>query len=189
MQSIAMEIPRPVKPGLIVEVRHIDDERITFPMAHRPSHPRICGTLQLAVHTDDTAGAGKFVSHHNIRRRLDDLKRIGHIRGTRNAWQITLHFRIQLHPVLSVFLLFFRCPRLVRNLVALDYTRPAGNAESRAESSHRSWGRRMILNVPVGRVECLPNTIQVGFAIGGPRCAIGRSLRQDACHHRRRYCR
>src|SRR5262245_3807432 len=38
VQRVAMEIPGPVEPVLAVEVRHIDDQRVPFPVAHGMPH-------------------------------------------------------------------------------------------------------------------------------------------------------
>src|ERR1700730_10332340 len=59
MQSVAVEGPRPIEPGVFVETGHVNDQRLALPAATRPSHPRVRRTLRLAVHPDDAAGAGK----------------------------------------------------------------------------------------------------------------------------------
>src|SRR5262245_53810638 len=41
VKGITMVVTRAIEPGLIVEVLHVDDQRVTLPMAIRPSHPRI----------------------------------------------------------------------------------------------------------------------------------------------------
>src|ERR1700730_4712027 len=55
MQGVAVEVPRPIEPGVLVEAGHVDDQRLALPAAARPSHPRVRGTLRLAVHPDDAA--------------------------------------------------------------------------------------------------------------------------------------
>ena len=43
MQRFAVEIAGPVEPVLVVEIRHIDDQRIPLPAADRMTHLRIVG--------------------------------------------------------------------------------------------------------------------------------------------------
>src|SRR5438128_9679440 len=43
VEIIAMEIPRPVEPGVVGEPRHVDDQRIALPAPVRPSQPRLTG--------------------------------------------------------------------------------------------------------------------------------------------------
>src|ERR1700752_2878191 len=40
MERFAVKIACPIEPRLVVEARHVDDERVTLPAANRLSHPR-----------------------------------------------------------------------------------------------------------------------------------------------------
>src|ERR1051326_6531423 len=96
MQGRAMEISGSVKPapdrrltlskrGRINERRVVDDERIALPMAVRPSHPRLDGSLNSFAHVNDAPGIRVLVSEHDLVLTLDDLKWIRQIRRTRDA--------------------------------------------------------------------------------------------------------
>src|SRR5262245_11469774 len=39
MQGIAVEVPGPVKPGLVVQAGHVDDQSVPLPATDRMSHP------------------------------------------------------------------------------------------------------------------------------------------------------
>src|ERR1051326_741038 len=97
MKGRAMEISRSVKPapdrrltlskrGRINECRVVDDERVALPMAVRPSHPRLDGSLNSFAHINDTPGIRVLVSEHHPVLTLDDLKWIRQIGRTRDAW-------------------------------------------------------------------------------------------------------
>src|SRR5271165_5305432 len=53
MQLVAVKIPRPVEPGLIIEALYINHQGVAFPVAHRLPHPRIdrsrSGILQIDI--------------------------------------------------------------------------------------------------------------------------------------------
>src|SRR5579863_1473608 len=94
MQGVTMEVPRPVEPCLIVKTSDVDNERIALPMADRPAHPRIIGTLQLAIHIDGSSGTRELIGHEDVFGSLKDLKRIRHVCGARHARHITLDFGV-----------------------------------------------------------------------------------------------
>src|ERR1700724_4145483 len=98
-----MEIAGPIKPRLIVKARYVDDQRIAFPMADRPTHPCIIGTFQLAIHVDVSSGARELIGHKDVLRSLSYLKWVRHIRGARHTRHITLDFGVRRQPMLSVF--------------------------------------------------------------------------------------
>src|SRR6185503_19924772 len=52
VERIAVEVARAVEPGLVIEVRDVDDQRVAFPAPRRPSHPRVARALFLAGHLD-----------------------------------------------------------------------------------------------------------------------------------------
>src|SRR5712692_1819862 len=62
MQRVAMEVPGPVEPGLLAESCHVNNQRIPFPAAARPAHPRIGGSLPLPIHTDAPSGTRELIS-------------------------------------------------------------------------------------------------------------------------------
>src|SRR5207244_2645524 len=102
-----------------------------------------------------------------------------------NAWQVTLQFRIAVNPMFGIFLLDCRGFRCVGDLtIALHHAERSGNATSRTERKHRRRGhlgvrvgihallhhcsrtRFVRLQVPVRFVVGLPDTAEVGLAVG-----------------------
>jgi hypothetical protein len=59
---------------------------------------------------------------------------------------------------------------------AFHDARASRDAAGGAERDHRSDARRMILDVPMGGVERLPDAVQVRFAVGGTRRLRGLGL-------------
>ena len=96
VQRFTVEIPRPVEPRLVDETRHIDHERVAFPVASRPSHPCVAWTVPHLVHVNQSAGAGKGVGDNNLACSLDDLKRetAYRRRGARRACSISPRDRV-----------------------------------------------------------------------------------------------
>src|SRR4029077_8962947 len=95
MQGVAMEIPGPVEPGLLAESCHVDNQRIPFPMAARPAHPRIGGRLSLPIHTDGPSGTRELIGDQDVwARTLDDLKWKRHVRRARHSGQVALELRV-----------------------------------------------------------------------------------------------
>ena len=156
-----MEIAGPVEPCLIVEVDHVDDERVALPAAARVSEPPFDLTRRMwrAVREDVADGVHVLVQDSQLVRLLDDLERKRHVHDARHARQVTLGFRVQRGALFVVLLLLCQRPRLIRDLVAFDHALPAG---------HPLLGR-MILNVPCRRVHDLPDPRQVGLAVGCAR--------------------
>ena len=79
------------------------------------------------------------------------------MRGTRR--QVSLDFRISGQAFVEVLLFLRRCPRLVRDLVALDNALPRWHSQP----------GMVVLKVPRGCVEDLPDALQVGLAVGCAR--------------------
>src|SRR5262249_1021865 len=84
--------------------------------------------------------------------------------------------------VFKVFFLFRRCLRQVWDLIALHDAQPRRNCAGRTKCDHRSRSRHMVLEVPVCRVESLPNTVQVCFAVHCAWCLIAVSPSRGRCH-------
>ena len=80
-------------------------------------------------------------------------------------------------PVLEIVLLPGEHLGPIRELPALDDAEALRHAERRAETEDRALPCHVILDIPVRVVERLPDTVQVGFAVGRARRAILRLLR------------
>src|ERR1700687_5802486 len=175
-----MEISGPVEPGLLAESCHVDNQRIPFPMAARPTHPRISGSLPLPIHTDAPSGARELIGDQDVwARTLDDLKGKRHIRRAWHSRQITFELRVAKvvpllvvgdvnhHPFFAVLLPLRQRPRLVWDLTVLHHTLSRGLlAGGTHELGKRSRLPLMVLNVQIGRDESLPQTVQVGLTVG-----------------------
>src|SRR5438067_784477 len=196
MQRVAMEIPGPVEPGLIVQTRHVDDETIALPVADRVPHPTVSRAWRRLVHVDRAGGARILIGHQDDVRTLNNLKRIGHIRGARHARQITLDFRVSDQAVFKVLFLFRGRRGQVGDIIPLHDAWPRRHCADRTEGHHLSRSRRMLLEVPVCRVDSLPDTVQVWFAVRctsriigfgqtGGRCQAQRKGGQRGCSSRK----
>src|SRR5438445_9581518 len=133
-----MEVAGPVKPCLVVETRHVDDQRIPLPVAGRPPHPGIVGTLLLAIHVDGSSCTRKLVGYQNVLRSLKYLKGIRHVSGAWHARHITLDFRVGGQPVLGILFLFRRRRRQIRDIVAFHYASSWGNRSEEHTSELQS---------------------------------------------------
>jgi hypothetical protein len=80
---------------------------------------------------------------------LNDSKRMRHIRDAGDTREMALDFRVECLAILEVLLLPGERRWLVRDLVPLDHAFPGRYAQPRA----------VILNVPSGCVEDLPNAL------------------------------
>ncbi len=181
-----MEVPGPVEPGLRVETRHINDERIAFPPCDGVSHVDVCRIGVYRVQVKRALGACELEDHHDIVRALDDLKRVRHVHRARSTRQETIDLRIAVQPVVEVLLLPLRRPRLVRDLVAVHHAEVRGHPADRAQrhdwrgqnlhviivrpvrvhpglSHHRTCG--MGEQIPVGAVVSLPDSTEIGFPV------------------------
>ena len=151
-----MEVTGPVEPGPIVVVSHIDDQRVPLPVPSRLPHPEAqCFRKLPPIRPDPAKGMAVFVRDDRQFRRLEDLKRV---RQVGNAWdtgQVTITQRVSGHPILVIVRLPGRCPRLVRDLQPLHDTLPP----------RHSLLSIVVLKIPGGRREGLPDTTQV-------RCAV-----------------
>src|SRR5262249_56434703 len=56
-----------------------------------------------------------------------------------------------------------------------------------AELQHRTRGRFVRFEIPVGRVECLPEAVEIRLAARGPRSTIALGGDDSASKHRRQH--
>ena len=89
-----MEISGTVEPGLLDLIRYVDHERVAFPAANRPAHPRIRRSLWLAIHENRARRIRIFIRDQDLFRSLNNPKRERHIRGAGYPRQIALRFRV-----------------------------------------------------------------------------------------------
>src|SRR4030095_5092978 len=171
-----MEISCPIKPTEIVETCCVYNQRFSFPPAIGPTHPTVGRSFGLIGHIDCAKGACKLEEHRDLLRTLDDLERVWHVHGARNARQIALRFRIQTHPVSKVLLPLLQSFRFVGNLTAFNNADARCHGVSRSELPERTWSRGVSFNVPVGLVHALPHAAEIGFAVLRPGRAIRRRL-------------
>ena len=128
-QRVAVEVPGSIEPVLAVEVRHLDDQRISFPAADRVAHVGIVGRALDLVQVDHATRVRERVGHVNLVRALNDRERIRHVHRARNARQVALELWIAVDPVLAVLLFDRGGFRPVRNLaVALHDAERPGHA-------------------------------------------------------------
>src|SRR5579864_4319456 len=169
-----MEVTGTIKPRPIDLIGYIDHQRVAFPVSDGPAHPRIRGNLRLAIQVDDASGARKFIRDQDLVGSLNHLKRQTDISGARNSRQKAFSLRVagsvvgldvsgMGEPLLKVFLLLGRRPRLIGDLAAFDYALPRWFGANGAEEGGK-WrhSRGMRLEVPISRVEGLPNAVQIG---------------------------
>ena len=174
-----MVVPRTIEPGRVEKARGVHDQRFPLPMPVRPPHPTIGGSLLVVVHIDGANGARKFVQDHDVLLALDDLEGVRHVRRARHPRQIALDFGIQRQPVSSVLLLFCQRLGLVRKLAPFNDAHSARHRIAGAQLPDQPRRRRMGLDVPIGRVERLPDPVQIGLAVPGAGGPIRRSLTAD----------
>src|SRR5437762_2979031 len=76
VQRVTVEVPGTIEPGLVVEIGHVDDERVAIPASAGIAHPPIELPLDVwRIHEDVADGVRVLVEHRDLRRRLHDLKR------------------------------------------------------------------------------------------------------------------
>src|SRR3970040_1593710 len=116
----------------------------------------------LAVQKDVANGMQVLVEDRDLVATLHDLKRKRHIGDARDAWQETPGLRI--HGMTIPEVLVFLCQRgwQIRNLVSVDDPCTCGDAQL----------RMMILNIPCGGVQRLPDPLHVGMTVWRARRRI-----------------
>src|SRR2546425_5526392 len=184
LEGVAVVIPSPVEPGVVVEVRHVDHQRIAFPAAIRPPHPGLTGSVHMRIHVDAAHGTLELIHDENLLRGLENLKWIGHVVRAGHARPKTHDFRVALvetmrivrdlrcQAFVEVLLLFLQGVRPVREHATLDNAQSSRFCGVRTHDfGMRRRLRRMRLDVPVRRGEGLINPVQVWMAVrctGGP---------------------
>src|SRR5213594_3115692 len=176
MQSVAMKITCAIEPGLVAQAGDVDHERLAFPTTIGPSHPAIPRSLRRGPHINDANGACVFVGHHNILWSLDDLKGIWKVGSAWYAGQITLDLGVKLHPVRLILLLLGGRCRQVRNLIALHNALTWRQGERRSQCGHWTLRGSVALEIPIGLIQSLPDTVQVRFSIPGTWRTVSRRL-------------
>src|SRR2546421_8221577 len=119
--------------------------------------------MRVAVHVDEADHAGVLVQDGDLVGLLHDAERIRHVGETRHARQNALVLRIERLAVLEVLLLLRERLGAVGNLVPLDHATACGNTEARA----------VILQVPGGGVQHLPDALQVGLPLARAGWRVG----------------
>src|SRR5262249_14681877 len=112
-----------------------------------------------------------------------DLKGIGKIGSAWYPGQITLDLGVKLHPICLILLLLGGRSRQVRNLVPLHDSKTWRQGERCTQCGRRTLAGSVTLEIPIGLIQSLPDTVQVGFSIPGTGRAVSRRL--GTAEHRR----
>src|SRR5690606_35046831 len=108
---------------------------------------------------DRPHGVRVLIRDHHVLIRLEDLERMRHVGRPRDAGHEALHLGIELELARLVLPLPLEGPRLVRDLVAFDDADPRRHGPARAERIERAGPRRVRTDVPVRRLERLPDAV------------------------------
>src|SRR2546427_12572681 len=175
-ERVTVMIAGSIKPGQIVEAVHLDHKRVAVPLAVRPPHPAVHRRLCVVDHVDGAIGAGVLVHEEDVVHSLDDLERVRHVGRPRQPRHVALGFRIRLGPSRLVLLPLLQAVRRVRDraVVVDDHALSRRNREHGAELPERGRRGGVILEVPVGGVDGLPDAIQVRMARDSIRSRGGR---------------
>src|SRR5262249_29317110 len=117
----------------------------------------------------------------------------GHIRRARDTRQIALDLRITFDPVLLILFSFLNRPWLIWDLAAVDNSDARRNRTDSTKGQHRRRGygtvrtrpyrkrrpRHMRLDVVIGLVERLPDSIEVRTPVFQVRRTVDRRLTFD----------
>ena len=98
------------------------------------------------------------VDHHDLLVALDDPERVWHIGRPRHTGHEALNLRVVGPAVLKVLLLLGQCLRGIRNFVTDHHPLSRRNRPDGARINRPSRCR-VVLDVPVGRAERLPDPI------------------------------
>ncbi len=165
-----MVVAGAIEPRVLAEVDAVDHQRVAVPAAARITHPPVDvpGGMGIAVHVDLADGVVVFVEDVHLVGLLHDLERERHERDARHAREITLRFRIERRALRFVLFLLRQRLRFIRQLVSRDHAFARGHAEPGA----------VILKVPRGGVEDLPDSLDVGVAVSRLWRRIRRHVRR-----------
>src|SRR5881296_274013 len=126
------------------------------------------------IYGNHAKSMSKLVANRDVLRGLDNLEWGRHVGRPRHARQKTIGFGwVGRHPRCTVLLLFRQSLWLVGDFTAFH------NAESWRDAQLSS----VILDIPGSRVQHLPYSVQVRFAVGGAGDACSR-LRECAYLYR-----
>ena len=123
VQLVAVIIAGPVKPRALIETRHIDHQRVAFPLAIRLPHPRISRCRTRVFQIDIAKCPVVLIGDRQSLVALKNLERIRHVSSARHARQIAANFRIQIHAVLVVLILLRFRGRQIRNFATVNNSR------------------------------------------------------------------
>ena len=94
VQRVAVVVPGPVEPCLVVEPCDIDDQRVPFPAPIRPSHPRLVRSFRRLAERYLASCVRVLVQNPDHVRTLEDLKRVGQIRRSRDTRKKAIQFGV-----------------------------------------------------------------------------------------------
>src|SRR5262245_36266593 len=118
--------------------------------------------MRRAVSEDASARVPEFVRHRDQLGALNDLERERHIGGSWNAGHVTGRLgRICALTPLVVRFLLSESSGLIWNYAALNHTLPRRHTQRRV----------VILKVPRGRIQYLPDAVQIRLAVRRARNA------------------
>ena len=184
VERVAVEVTRPVEPRLPVEAGRVDHQRVVFPVSVRPPHPAVGRRVNMVVDVDGPNRARILMHDHDVLLALDDLHRKRHVHPTRHTREVAFDHRIELNRARAVLVPLRQRLRPIGNLVAFHHAETARYRRQRTELSHHARSRRVRLDVPVRRVERLPDPVQVGAPIRRARRPILSCLRGGRGHRR-----
>src|SRR5947208_9406308 len=142
-----------IEPGVFVETGYVDYQRLPLPMSDGLPHPGIGGRRARIFHVDVAIGGIEFIRDRDGLGTLENLKRVRHVSGSRDAGQITLDLRIGGPAARVILLLLPERGGQVRDRTALDDSESRRFGDGRAKRDHRSrlTGTGSTLPVAVSR--------------------------------------
>src|SRR5262245_8152512 len=171
-----MKVAGAIEPCLCVEIGNVDDEGVPFPAPTGITHRPLDGALGMLTVQVDVTKAIVLEQHADVGRRLNDLKRKRHVHDARDTRLKALRLRVQGETVLEVLVPCCQRRRQIRELAAFDNTLAGRDA----------LGGLMVLNIPGGGGEGLPDARKIRLAIGSAgqpvRCSRSRRLSGHPVH-------
>src|SRR5262249_50837163 len=143
--------------------RRCDDENVAFPCSVGLAHPRIDRQLRVILHVNDSVRSRERVDHQKIFATLENLERKIMVGSAWNSQHVALRFRVGRRPLGAVFVAL--CERFgqVRDRTSTHDALPCryrGDGTELPKVFKRV--RRVTLQIPISRVQRLPDTVQVG---------------------------